>query len=289
MTQSAVSQQVQALERELGAQLLERTNKYQRLTAAGDIVYEHAHHILAIEQRMRRQVDDLMQVAGGPLTIGASYTIGEYVLPRLLAPFLVAYPDIVPTVTIANTQRIAELVATRRLDLGLVEGAVTADTLVVRPLLEDVLSVVVSTSDPHLQQGRLAALRPSELADATWIVREEGSGTRAVTDAFFAQAQLQPTALLTFGSTQMIKGAVEAGLGIALLSRFVIVKEVALGALAELPVVGAPRTRQFSLITTPSRYRTKALDLFVQGLDASIAALSGEVIVPNNRSALGDR
>ncbi|GAC1451264.1 MAG: selenium metabolism-associated LysR family transcriptional regulator [Ktedonobacterales bacterium] len=273
MTQPAVSQQVQALERDLGAQLLERTNKYLRLTPAGEIVYEHARQILDLEQRMRRYVDDLMQVASGPLTIGASYTIGEYLLPRILAAFQAQYPQVVPAVTIANTQRVAELVATRRIDVGLVEGQVDASLLDARPLLEDQLIVVSSSGSPRLQQAQRAALQPSELAGETLIVREEGSGTRAVTDAFFAQTQLQPAAILAFGSTQMIKGAVEAGMGVSLLSWWAVRAELALGVLAELPVTGTPCSRQFSAITPRSRFRTKAVDLFLHELGASIAAL----------------
>lgn len=275
LTQPAASQQVRALERELGARLLERTNKFLRLTPAGEIVYEHARQMLEIEGRMRRYVDDLRGGAKGPLAIGASYTIGEYLLPRVLAPFQATYPQVLPAVTIANTQHIAELVAGRHLDLGLIEGSVGHSGLEARPILEDSLCVVAAAGHPLVRQSLASGpLVPAALAEHTWLVREAGSGTRAVTDAFFADNALTPTTCLAFGSTQMIKEAVEAGMGLSLLSSWTIRKEVALGTLAQVPVVGTPRHRPFLVVTPRSQVRAQAVEVFVRELDGRLAGLA---------------
>jgi len=264
MTQPAVSHQVQALERELGAHLLERTNKFLHLTPAGEIVYEHARQMLDLEERMKRYVSDLTQVASGALTIGASYTIGEYLLPRILADFLTRYPHVTPSVTIGNTQRIAELVGVRRLDLGLVEGEVALPQAQVHPLLDDTLTIVASPRHPCAGQPEVA---PGALARERWIVRESGSGTRAVSEAFLALHALDDVTRLELGSTQMIKEAAAAGMGIALLSRWATHNEVKAGALAELSVGGTPCVRQFSALSLHSRFQSKALAVFIQTLD----------------------
>jgi len=273
MTQPAVSQQVIALERDVGARLLERNNRYLDMTPAGEIVYEHARQILALEERMRRHVSDLTQDASGTLTIGASYTIGEYLLPRALAEFRRSHPRVMPAVTIANTQRIAELVVARRLELGLVEGDVSLPQARARPLFEDRLTIVA------LPQHRLAGRRdiaPSELARETWIVREEGSGTRAASDTFLTSHGLNPAVRLEFGSTQMIKEAVAAGMGISLLSRWATRREVAQGALIELSAQGTPYVRQFSALTLQSRFQTRALEVFLRLLDEMAPTLAAE-------------
>src|SRR5699024_338621 len=125
MTQPAVSQYIRSLEETVGTRLLERTNKYVRLNKAGEIVYHHAKEILGLYTNMQALVDDLVHKASGPLSIGASYTFGEYVLPPILAELQSIYPEIQPTLHIGNTAEIAHLVATHQLDIGIVEGHFT--------------------------------------------------------------------------------------------------------------------------------------------------------------------
>lgn len=259
MTQPAVSQYIRSLEDQIGTRLLERTNKYVRLNKAGEIVYHHAKEILGLYTNMQRLVDDLVDKAGGPLTIGASYTFGEYVLPGIIADLQSTYPDIQPTLTIGNTSEIANLVGTHQLDMGIVEGHFHNQQLHVEEFAEDDMVVV---APPHHVLAQREYVDMKELEDETWIVREKGSGTREAIDKVFQDFEFSPNKLMNFGSTQPIKGAVEAGLGLTLLSQWAIQRELRNGDLSIIPVKGLPFTRQFSIITK-TRFQTKALEVFI--------------------------
>lgn len=270
MTQPAVSQYIKLLEREIDTTLLERNNKMVRLTKAGEVVYHHAKEILALYSRMKILVADMMQTAAGPLAIGASYTFGEYVLPHLIADLRHSYPLITPTVTIANTSRISEKVVARQLDIGVVEGEVHSNKLEVQPLADDYMVVVVSKNHPLADEKQVDF---AELADETWIVREEGSGTREMTERMFEEHDFKPQSVMQFGSTQVIKEAVEAGLGISFLSRWALRKELELGTLRILKIKEFPFTRQFSVITQASPFQTKAAEVFMNLLRERVPEL----------------
>lgn len=260
MTQPAVSQYIQALEREVGTRLLERTNKYVKLNKAGEIVYDHAKEILGLYTKMQRLVDDLTNKTSGPLAIGASYTFGEYILPHILANMLKEYPLVNPTISIGNTRDIAEFVLKHQMDVGIVEGDFQHDKLVIEPLAEDKMFIVAS---PDHQLVKKKKATPQDLVKEKWIVREIGSGTRKAADNMFKSLKISPQNMMEFGSIQLIKESVEAGLGISLLSQWAIRKELAMGTLKIIEVDGLPFIRLFSIVTS-SPYRTKALDTFLE-------------------------
>lgn len=263
MTQPAVSQYIRQLEEQIGSRLLERTNKYVRLNQAGEIIYHHAKEILALYTKMQNLVDDLAHKASGPLSIGASYTFGEYVLPRIIANMKQTYPDIQPTVTIGNTKTVAELVASHQLDIGVVEGTFHDAKLIVEDFAEDAMVIVCASTHPLANEKEAIDLK--DLEQETWIVRELGSGTRAAMDNLFAKHGVFPTALMNFSSTQPIKESVEAGLGISLLSHWSLKKELKSGDLKVLPVIGLPYLRKFSIVTS-TPFQTKALEVFIDVL-----------------------
>lgn len=263
MTQPAVSQYIQTLERSLGAKLLDRTNKYVQLNKAGEIVYHHAKEIVGLYTRMTNLLDDLQHTAGGPLVIGASYTFGEYILPRLLTRLLADYPDIEPSLQIANTKDIIALTAKRQLDVGIVEGerkGKEAGNIRWMTFAEDDMVLVAAPDHPVLQNKQP---EPVKFGAYPWIVREEGSGTREMQQKAFGTLGIQPDRLIVMGSTQAVKEAVEAGLGLSLLSRHALRKELAAGSLASVPCAGFPLKRRFSLILPDSAFQTKAVERFV--------------------------
>src|SRR5699024_2687064 len=261
MTQPAVSQYIRTLEENIGVRLLERTNKYVRLNKAGEIVYHHAKEITGLHAKMQNLVDDLVNKASGPISIGASYTFGEYVLPRIIAKMRQLFSDIYPTVTIGNTAEIAELVKQHQLDIGIVEGHFKdEDQLDIKEIAKDEMVIVASYDNKLTRKGEISV---GDLVGETWIVREIGSGTMEAAETIFQDIEFTPNQVIHFSSTQSIKEAVEAGLGISLLSRWAIQKELELGYLQILPVAGLPFRRQFSTVTT-SPFQTKALKIFIE-------------------------
>lgn len=259
MTQPSVSQYIRMLEEKFGTKLLERTNKYVRLNKAGEIVYHHAKEILGLYTKTQTLIDDLMNQAKGPLSIGASYTFGEYVLPRILAKLHKAYPELEPALTIGNTAKIAHLVTSHQLDIGIVEGNFKDKQLYVEDFAEDYMVVVASPDHEFVRRDGYIATR--ELEEEMWIVRELGSGTREATEKMFEEIGISPERKINVGSTQSIKEVVEEGLGISLLSQWAVQKELKNGDLKIIKVKGLPFSRQFSIITqTP--FQTKSLEVF---------------------------
>jgi DNA-binding transcriptional LysR family regulator len=243
----------------MGTKLLERSNKFVRLNKAGQIVYHHAKEILGLYHKMQGLVDDLTNNSSGELAIGASYTFGEYVLPHIIANLSKQYPLIQPAITIGNTHEIEELVSNRTIDLGIVEGEIKNKKLQIEVIAEDFMFIIVSASHPLAKRKNL---KLSDLEKETWIVREKGSGTREAAEGMFAKFQFFPKKIMEFGSTQIIKESVEAGLGISLLSKRVIHKEMSLRKLHILEIQGFPIIRNFFLITPLSEFQTKATELF---------------------------
>lgn len=260
MTQPAVSQYIRIFEEDIGTRLLERNNKYVRLNQAGEMVYHYGKEIIGLYTKMQNVVDDLTKVATGSLSIGASYTFGEYVLPRIIAYLREIYPDIEPNVTVGNTAMIADLVATNQLDIGIVEGHFNEMHIEKEAFAVDTMVVVAPKTHPLALSEKAALVK--DLEKETWIVREQGSGTREATDKLFDILNLSPTKMMNFSSTQLIKESVEVGLGISLMSQWAIKKELKYGAFKIIKVEGLPLKREFSMITK-SEFQTKALEVFI--------------------------
>ncbi|QUG41758.1 LysR family transcriptional regulator [Psychrobacillus sp. INOP01] len=263
LTQPAVSQYIRALEDSIGTRLLERTNKYVRLNQAGEIVFLHAKEILGLYTKMQCLIDDLTHKAIGSISIGASYTFGEYILPHIIARLQNLYPEISPSIAIHNTKEIIDLVTNHQLDIGIIEGHFQGEKLVTEIVAEDNM-VVVASPDHHLIKKK-REIKISELEEETWIVRENGSGTREATENLFRKYEMTPKKLMEFGSTQLIKESVEAGLGISLLSNWAIEKELHNHYIKIIKVKGLPFKRNFSILTNTT-YETKVLKSFIETL-----------------------
>lgn len=263
LTQPAVSQYIRALEDSVGTRLLERTNKYVRLNQAGEIIFHHAKEILSLYTKMQCLVDDLTNKASGPISIGSSYTFGEYILPRIIAKLQNLYPEISPSITIHNTKEIIDLVTNHQLDVGIIEGLYKGDKLVTEIVAED--HMVIVASPDHRLMKKKEEIPISELEEETWIVREKGSGTREATENLFRIYEITPKKLMEFGSTQLIKESVEAGIGITLLSRWAIEKELQNHYIELIKVKGLPFKRNFSIVTN-TIFQTKVLKTFFETL-----------------------
>ncbi|MCL6453127.1 MAG: LysR family transcriptional regulator [Alicyclobacillus sp.] len=261
MTQSAVSQQMKNLEEELGAVLFDRRNRRQvRLTESGQVVQSYARRILQLADEMHRRVEEVRQVVRGTLTIGASYTVGEYILPMVLAEFNDLYPEIEYQVEIDNTPAVVQGLVDHRLDVGLVESAVPhRSVLRVEGLAEDEMRLIVP---PRHRLATAVSTTPTDLQGETWIVREKGSGTREFTDQVLRACGVRAKRIIAFSSTHGIKEAVRAGLGIALLSSWALQPEGALDTLPVLRISGLDLRRPLSLVIPPPATASKAANVF---------------------------
>lgn len=263
LSQPGVSLHIRNLENELGAKLLHRSPKLVKLTEAGEILYKRAKVILALYDEAKQDIFRLHHTVSGSLQVGASFTIGEYILPRLIAEFVDLYPQVDMGVTIGNTEEIVQAVRLNTLDLGLVEGNVSATDLIVTPYMKDEM-ILVAAADHPLSSLRL--VETNLLQNQIWVLRENGSGTREYCEQFIQQSAIHIQRSYVFNSSQGVKEAVAAGLGIAMLSRLVVRKELETGEISEIIIKGSRLDRDFSLIRKQDHAATMSADVFMQKL-----------------------
>jgi DNA-binding transcriptional LysR family regulator len=262
MTQPAVTFQVKQLEEHFNTRLFERSHSKISLTPAGEVALEYAEKILNLTNEMETRIGELTGQVSGTLLVGASTTIAEYMLPRLLGDFKAQYPNVHARLTVANSETIESKVADHTLDVGLIEAPSHHPQLTSGVCGEDELVAICAPTD---EMARLKSVTPAQLAEMPYVSREDGSGTREVVDEYFRGNSVQPDDLhiaMELGSREAIKGAVEAGLGIAIVSRATIAKEVKLGDLVAVPL--EPRLiRPLSLVYAKEKFRSRLLQTFL--------------------------
>ena len=263
MTQPAVTHQIRQLEEELGTRLFDRSNNRISLTEAGSEVFGYAARILGLYGEMQESVKALTGERAGLVTLGASTTVAEYMLPELLGDFRERFPDVRIRLRVANTDAVVAMVADNTIDLGVVEGAVDNGQLLVEPCRHDELQVLVP---PDHALAAHETVRPEELLPWPFLFREDGSGTRSVIERYLVEHGIDVARLeqpFELGSTEAIKGAVRAGTGISILSRATLEKEIELGLLAVRPL--APRLeRAYSFVRQRHRFRTRLMEELYQ-------------------------
>lgn len=263
MTQPAVTFQVRQLEEAFNTRLFERGHGAISLTPAGELVLEFAEKILALSDEMALRVAEMTGEMRGPLLVGASTTIAEFMLPRVLGAFNAQYPQVRARLIVGNSSTIESQVAERTLDVGLIEAPARLSGLSSQDCCTDELQVLCAPDHPLAESP---CLRPGELVDYEFIAREPGSGTRAIADAYLSQHGVAPEALKTqmeLGSPEALKGVVATGLGIAIASRTIAQKETQLGALRCIPL-DPPLTRSLYLIHPEDRFQSRLLVTFIE-------------------------
>jgi len=259
MTQPAVTHQIRQLEADFNTRLFDRVNNKIALTPAGEQVLDYASRILSLYDDMHESVKLMTGDRSGLLTLGASTTIAEYMLPELLGGFRHEFPDVHVRLRVANTDAIVALVADSSIDLGIVEGEVQKQHLVVEDCQMDKL-VVIMPSD-HALVKKLS-VEPGELALYPYIQREAGSGTRSVIASYLQQHGMSEDLLqnsFELGSTEAIKGAVQAGMGISIVSETTVKKEVELGLLVMKPL-SPSLLRPFYFVRQRQQFRLRLMD-----------------------------
>jgi len=263
LSQPAVSKAVRELEQQTGAPLLERAGRATHLTSTGEALFARARELFAVEQTAEEELRALRGLERGVLRVGASTTIATYLLSPYLARFREAHPGVALRVSSANTRAIARALLERRLDVALVEGPVRHPQIEVVPWRDDELVVI---APPAHRLAKRRSIPLSAVAGESFIVREPGSGTRRVAERALAAQRVTIDVALQFGSTEAIKQAVAAGLGLAFVSRFAVSDQVALGRLAAVSVREAALGRTLTELKLRGRTPGPATQAFREEL-----------------------
>jgi DNA-binding transcriptional LysR family regulator len=259
MTQPAVTFQVRQLEEHFNTRLFDRTHNRISLTDAGKRVFEYSDRIFELYTEMESAVREMTGDISGVLMIGASTTIAEYMLPALLGDFKKKYPEVNVQLKVSNSDGIVHMVENNVIDLGVVESPVLNKNLVVEVCRVDQLVAVVSPQHPLAERDSVTI---KELIEYPFICREEGSGTREVIAEYMTEQGInngQVSLTMELGSPESIKGAVEAAMGVSILSYVTVQKELKLGTLVSLsldPLLERP----FSFVHQKQKFRHRAMD-----------------------------
>src|SRR6516225_6481780 len=245
ISQPAVSKQVRELEKALGVHLFDRIGRRVQLSQAGVTLADHARRLFALAQEAEEAMADVRAVRRGKLVIGASTTIGTYLLPGVVAEFWRRHPGVELLVEIENTEQVHRRLTGHELDLGLTEGLVEEAELEAEVFHRDEL-VLIAAPGHRLAGQRQVAL--SAVREEPFILREPGSGTRAVEERALARLKLPLRAAMALGSTEAVKRVVAEGVGLAIVSRLAVQAEYAAGTLAILPVAGFRIERPLHLV-----------------------------------------
>lgn len=268
LTQPAVSFQIQTLEQYYQTMLFDRVNRHVKLTAAGELLLDYAVHMNNLQAELERNMQQLTGHVKGELLVGASTTIGEYILPYVVGAFKQEYPDVNATIQIMNTNDIAENVNNKSFDLGIIEGPVElTENMESIAFLEDELVLAIPSDHPFATKESITL---EELKTLPYITREPGSGSRlifeqALIDADFDIEELHM--VMELGSTTSIKSAIMGGLGISTISKWAIQDLVKTGKVAALTIEGLTLKRTFNIILNNDKFHSEATGKFLDFLD----------------------
>ncbi len=267
LSQPAVTLQIQSLEEFFETKLFDKTGKQINLTPSGKILYEHAKHIMGHYNDVVKEINKLTGTMKGAVTLGASTTLGNYILPHIITDFKRIHPKIKIKLRIGNTERIEDLMHSGFADFGFVEGKTSRTSTKTEKVISDQLTLVVHPKHPLTKKRSVSVL---ELTREPFILREQGSGTRQQIEEFMDHHGINIQDIhvgLIMGSTESIKASVEAGNGIAILSRWAVRKEVEDGRLKTVNLREGGITRELSLIYSKKHHLSHAdreLILFIK-------------------------
>jgi LysR family transcriptional regulator, low CO2-responsive transcriptional regulator len=244
VTQPSVSSALAALGRELRCDLFERAGRGIRLTAAGAAFAPYAEDAIGVLEDGRRAAGEAAGAAARRLHIAAVTTAAESFVPPLMRAFSDQHPEIELTLSVGNRQDVLKRVLGHAVDVAISGKPPADDRLLAEPLIDNEIACITAPDDPATANG---SCEGTALAERSWLLREAGSGTRALNEQFLAERELQPTTL-TLGSNGAIKQAARAGLGVSLLSRAAVEGELASGQLGEIRLKDGPATRPWFVL-----------------------------------------
>lgn len=263
LTQPAVSLQVQALEEIYETKLFDRTSNLITLTEAGEILYKYAKDILSLYAEAAKEIGKITGLLKGSIKIGASTTIGNYLLPNIISDFKKIRVKVNINVLIGNTRRIVDLLNSGIIDIGLVEGETSKQKMKIEPFVEDELVFIVPPAHPWTKKKIISIL---DVTKEPFILREEGSGTRQMIEKYLESHGINIENMkiaLILGSTESIKEAVEQGIGISIVSKWAARKEIKYGSLKYVIPKEERILRNFSIVLPKNTVLSHASDEFL--------------------------
>mgnify|MGYP001809792073 CR=1 FL=1 len=269
LSQPSVTKQIKRLEKNLDILLINRENNQISLTENGKVFLQYSERILALCEESCRALIDLKNGDRGNLTVGASQTIGTYLMPRVLALFAQNYPQIDLKVQVNGTRLIAKNVVNSEIDIAVVGGEIPyklKKNLTIKDFVEDELSLIISKSHPFAKKKKI---HKENLYYLNFITLNSNSTIRKYIDNILIQNGIETKDLkiiMQFNSIEGIKTAVSLGLGAAFVSSSAIEKEIELKTIEILKIENIRITRRLSIISNPESYKSKAFDLFYNQL-----------------------
>lgn len=263
VSQPAVTRQIHQLENFYGALLFDRSEGKMQVTEIGRTLYPYAKSIVNDFNHSKEVIQQLMNDYNASLSVGASLTIGEYLLPSLLGKFKKQKPEIKVTLTIKNTPLVLEDLSKDIIDLALVEGAVENTDFIVEKFAEDELILVCPADHPWKDRNEINI---DELVNERMIWRESTSGTRHTVESTLREYGIldKINSYMEIGSTQAIKSTIEAGLGITILPRLTVARELEQGLLRKVDISGVKITRNLWLVKKNIRFNKTEVDNFLK-------------------------
>jgi DNA-binding transcriptional LysR family regulator len=261
ISQPAVSKQLAEFERSMGSTLFDRGPRGVRLTEAGKTLHRYSRRLFTVEREAERALRELRGMERGRLSLGASTSIGAYLLPSVLAVFHRAYPGIEIDLEISNTENVQKALEDGTLDIGFTEGFLHSESLEAQVFHEDEL---VPIAAPGHRLARVTGpLTIEEICAEPFLVRERGSGTREVIEEALGSRGIILRPAMTLGNTEAIKRVVAEGIGVALVSRLTVQEETGVGRLTLLRTVDFTLPRPLHQVQVRGRHPSAALKAFL--------------------------
>lgn len=260
ISQPAISQTIRELETEFGIQFFDRIGKKLYLTHEGELFLNYVRRILNLYEDCFKDLKDTGELKSGKLRIGASTTIGIYILPQIIGRFCQEHRNIQVSITIENTKIIADMILKNQIDFAFVEGPVFSDEIVEDFFCMDEL---VFITPPHHPWTQFAEIDLKQIENSKIIMREQGSGTREVFEEALKAFDVNFDVEFELGNTEAIKKAVEADLGVSCISLRCVQEEVADGRISIAKLKGLRIMREFHLIYHKDKYLSKLFNLFI--------------------------
>ena len=276
VTQPAVSLQIQNLEKQLEITIFDRGGRKALLTEAGRLLLDYCERILNQCDEACRAIEDLNSLKGGTLVIGASQTTGTYLMPKMIGLFRHKYPEVSVQLQVHSTRRTGWSVANGQIDLAIIGGQLPSDLenlLQVIPYATDELALVLPSKHPLSNKNELLK---EDLYKLNFVTLDSQSTTRKVVDKLLQDSGLEIQRLkieMELNSLEAIKNAVQAGLGASFLPVVSIERELTAGTIHKAFIADLEVKRELKLITNPSRYTSKASEVFKKNILPQFASL----------------